>query len=347
MGLVNEVVPAEELDAAVQRWVDQILLACAPHVACGPSSRWSRRTAHLTAAEARGAPAARPHGGAGQRGLRRGRPRLPGEARRRTGRTEPMPPRTAAEEQRVRRRTMRESLAPGVWGVVATPFQGSTLDVDTDSLAGLVSYYESIGATGLTVLGVFGEAAAADGGRAQPGPGSGRGGNAPAPRGGRDFPRSPARPSMRSVPSRPPPGTGSPAVMVQANSASPGVVIAHLNAIHQSTGANVVLQDYPLASGVHISTEALISVVQACGFVTAVKAEAPPTSVAIAHLDRGPRRLRVRRPRRPGAAGRAHGRRRRGDDRVLLPGSAHRLRAGLADKTATRPPAMPCCPTCR
>ena len=31
---------------------------------------------------------------------------------------------------------MRESLAPGVWGVVATPFQGSTLDVDTDSLAG-------------------------------------------------------------------------------------------------------------------------------------------------------------------------------------------------------------------
>lgn len=29
MGLVNEVVPADELDDAVQRWVDQIL-ACAP-----------------------------------------------------------------------------------------------------------------------------------------------------------------------------------------------------------------------------------------------------------------------------------------------------------------------------
>jgi 4-hydroxy-tetrahydrodipicolinate synthase len=72
--------------------------------------------------------------------------------------------------------------------------------------------------------------------------------------------------------------------MVQANSANPGVVIAHLNAIHHSTGANVVLQDYPLASGVSISTEALISVVQACTFVTAVKAEAPPTSVAIGHL---------------------------------------------------------------
>ena len=72
--------------------------------------------------------------------------------------------------------------------------------------------------------------------------------------------------------------------MVQANSANPGVVVAHLNAIHQATGANVVLQDYPLASGVSISTEALITVVQACGFVTAVKAEAPPTSVAIAQL---------------------------------------------------------------
>jgi len=55
---------------------------------------------------------------------------------------------------------MRESLAPGVWGVVATPFQGSTLDVDLDSLSQLVEHYEEIGATGLTVLGVFGEAAA-------------------------------------------------------------------------------------------------------------------------------------------------------------------------------------------
>src|SRR6478672_11832546 len=54
----------------------------------------------------------------------------------------------------------RESLAPGVWGVVATPFQGSTLDVDLDSLSQLVEHYEEIGATGLTVLGVFGEAAA-------------------------------------------------------------------------------------------------------------------------------------------------------------------------------------------
>jgi 4-hydroxy-tetrahydrodipicolinate synthase len=74
------------------------------------------------------------------------------------------------------------------------------------------------------------------------------------------------------------------AVMVQANSGNPGVVIAHLNAIHRSTGAKVVLQDYPVASGVSISTDALITVVQACGFVIGVKAEAPPTSVAIGQL---------------------------------------------------------------
>ncbi len=61
-------------------------------------------------------------------------------------------------------------------------------------------------------------------------------------------------------------------------------MIAHLNAIHQATGAKVVLQDYPLASGVSISTKALITVVQSCSFVIAVKAEAPPTCVAIARL---------------------------------------------------------------
>lgn len=52
MGLVNEVVPAEELDAAVQRWVDQIL-ACAP-TSVRAVKQMVSRTTHLTAAEARG-----------------------------------------------------------------------------------------------------------------------------------------------------------------------------------------------------------------------------------------------------------------------------------------------------
>lgn len=52
MGLVNEVVPADELDDAVQRWVDQIL-ACAP-TSVRAVKQMAARTAHLTAAEARG-----------------------------------------------------------------------------------------------------------------------------------------------------------------------------------------------------------------------------------------------------------------------------------------------------
>lgn len=178
---------------------------------------------------------------------------------------------------------MRESLAPGVWGVVATPFQGSTLDVDLDSLSQLVEHYEEIGATGLTVLGVFGEAAAltVDERRlvletAVECTGL------PLVVGVTALATRPAIDEVLAAQAAA--GERLAAVMVQANSLRPDLVVAHLDAIHRATGANVVLQDYPLASGVNISTPALISVVKACSFVTAVKAEAPPTSVAIAEL---------------------------------------------------------------
>ncbi|MDP9934839.1 4-hydroxy-tetrahydrodipicolinate synthase [Paenarthrobacter nicotinovorans] len=177
----------------------------------------------------------------------------------------------------------RNSLPAGVWGVVATPFQGSTLDVDLDSLAELVEHYESIRSTGLTVLGVFGEAAAL------------------TPQERRDVLETvvestalplvvgvtalATRPAIEEViAAQAVAGPRLAAVMVQANSARAEAVIAHLDAIHRATGAEVVLQDYPLASGVSITTAALASVVNACAYVIAVKAEAPPTSVAIAEL---------------------------------------------------------------
>jgi crotonobetainyl-CoA hydratase len=50
MGLVNEVVPRDQLDAAVDRWVADIL-ACAP-LSLRAIKQTVRRTAHLTAAEA-------------------------------------------------------------------------------------------------------------------------------------------------------------------------------------------------------------------------------------------------------------------------------------------------------
>ncbi|MFK0007169.1 dihydrodipicolinate synthase family protein [Paenarthrobacter sp. NPDC090520] len=179
--------------------------------------------------------------------------------------------------------SLRTSLPGGVWGVVATPFQGSTLDVDLDSLAELVEHYQAIGATGLTVLGVFGEAAAL------------------TPEERRDVLETvvesttlplvvgvtalATRPAIEEVlAAQDAAGNRLAAVMVQANSARPETVIAHLDAIHRASGVQVVLQDYPLASGVSISTAALATVVNACSYVVAVKAEAPPTSVAIADL---------------------------------------------------------------
>ena len=50
LGLVNEVVPAAELDAAVQRWVDDVL-ACAP-LSLRAIKQVVQRTAHLTPREA-------------------------------------------------------------------------------------------------------------------------------------------------------------------------------------------------------------------------------------------------------------------------------------------------------
>jgi crotonobetainyl-CoA hydratase len=52
IGLVNEVVPRAELDAAVTRWVDEVL-ACAP-LSVRAIKQVVRRTAQLSAAEARG-----------------------------------------------------------------------------------------------------------------------------------------------------------------------------------------------------------------------------------------------------------------------------------------------------
>jgi len=50
LGLVNEVVPPAELDAAVERWVGEVL-ACAP-LSVRAIKAVARRTAHLTAREA-------------------------------------------------------------------------------------------------------------------------------------------------------------------------------------------------------------------------------------------------------------------------------------------------------
>jgi 4-hydroxy-tetrahydrodipicolinate synthase len=79
-------------------------------------------------------------------------------------------------------------------------------------------------------------------------------------------------------------GVADPSLMVQINAANPDVVTAHLTAVHEHTGAGIVLQDYPVASGVHMAVPAVQQVVARCPFIVAVKAEAPPTPPAIAAL---------------------------------------------------------------
>jgi 4-hydroxy-tetrahydrodipicolinate synthase len=76
-------------------------------------------------------------------------------------------------------------------------------------------------------------------------------------------------------------------LMVQVHSAQPAVLVRHLTRVHEATGAGIVLQDYPLISGVRITSAAILETLAECPFVVAVKAESPPTAAAIAELTRG------------------------------------------------------------
>lgn len=173
-------------------------------------------------------------------------------------------------------------LAAGVWGVVATPFTPD-LRVDERSLRRLVRHYADIGVTGLTVLGVFGEAAALDAGE-----------RATVLRvvvDEVDLPLTVGLTALTTAPARQEAdavlaaaGDRVAALMVQVNSPAADVVVPHLDAVTGATGRPVVVQDYPVASGVSIATPVLRTVVRSAAAVAAIKAEAPPTPPAIAAL---------------------------------------------------------------
>lgn len=178
-----------------------------------------------------------------------------------------------------------QPLAAGVWGVLATPFSADGSSVDRVSLQRQVRHYRSVGAAGLTVLGVFGEAAALSSAEqrdvvtavAEAADGL------PLVVG---LPAQATRPAVEqataAVASA---GAAMAGVMVQVNTADPERLGDHLRAVHAGSGAGVVVQDYPLVSGVRIPPLVLADVVSACAdFVVAVKSESPPTPPAIAAL---------------------------------------------------------------
>jgi 4-hydroxy-tetrahydrodipicolinate synthase len=76
-------------------------------------------------------------------------------------------------------------------------------------------------------------------------------------------------------------------LMVQVPTADPSELVAHLTAIHAASGAGIVVQDYPRASGVAIDAEVLARAIAPLRFVVAVKAESVPTAPAVAALADG------------------------------------------------------------
>jgi 4-hydroxy-tetrahydrodipicolinate synthase len=177
-------------------------------------------------------------------------------------------------------------LAAGVWGVVATPFTGDDLGVDTTSLTTLVQHYATIGAVGLTVLGVFGEAAQLDSAERRTVLETVRDSvDLPLVVGITALRTAPAIEEVRAV--RSVLAGRLAGAMVQVNSADPDTLAQHLQAIHAATGAGLVVQDYPLVSGVAVRPAELVTALRTLPSVVAVKAEAPPTPASVATLADG------------------------------------------------------------
>lgn len=174
-------------------------------------------------------------------------------------------------------------LAKGLWGVLATPFLES-LEFDEESMRRQVQLHHTVGSTGLVALGVFGESA-----RLEPAERvrvvevvAGAAGELGLVIGLAERETVAAIDSGRSLlEAADTPGA---ALMVQVSSGDPRALADHLAAIHEATRAPIVVQDYPLVSGVSITSANLIEAVRDCPFVAAIKSEAPPTSLAISQL---------------------------------------------------------------
>lgn len=179
-----------------------------------------------------------------------------------------------------------KTLAPGVWGVLATPFHGGDHAVDHRSLGAEVRFYRRIGAAGVVALGVFGEATSLSIGEqadviatvAEAGEGM------PVVAGLSPRSTEPLA-ELAGVLSK---AGGAPvtAFMAQVNSPNPETVQRNFDTLHDRCGLPLVVQDYPVASGVTIGPAALAALVARCPYVAAVKCEAPPTAVAISILAR-------------------------------------------------------------
>jgi 4-hydroxy-tetrahydrodipicolinate synthase len=166
---------------------------------------------------------------------------------------------------------------------MATPFDSSGA-VDERAIVKQIELYRRVGAAGVVALGVFGEAAKLD---SQEKRNVVRAVTASCD----DLPVVVGLSGRATAPAVEEASTIVSAarrdlagLMVQVHSSHPEVVAAHLTRVSDATGAGIVVQDYPLVSGVHISADDLATAIAACDCAIAIKAEAPPTPPAIATL---------------------------------------------------------------
>lgn len=176
----------------------------------------------------------------------------------------------------------RKTLGQGVWGVLATPFAGPTMVVDEDSLARLARHYEVVGAAGLTALGVFGEASRLSSAeRLQVLRIVTEVTTLPIVAGVTALSSAPAVEEIERLVGEV--GDRLVAVMVQANSPDEHTLRIHFRRAY-GAGAPIVVQDYPDVSGVTISPHALAAAAMDEPWIAAIKAESPPTAMAVGAL---------------------------------------------------------------
>jgi 4-hydroxy-tetrahydrodipicolinate synthase len=183
---------------------------------------------------------------------------------------------------------MTRVLERGVWGILATPFEHPGGGIDHASFARQIELYGRIGARGVVALGVFGESAQLDDAERQ-------GIVATAVRTLAAFPdlglvlglsttdtAATLAQAQRLLAAAE--GAAIRGLMVQVPTSDPAAIVTHVRAIADATGVGIVVQDYPVASGVRVPAQDLAAAVAASPSVIAVKAEAPPTPPLIATL---------------------------------------------------------------
>jgi len=179
------------------------------------------------------------------------------------------------------------TLDPGVWGVLATPLTADGSAVDTESLARQVRHYESIGATGLTVLGVFGEAARLT-------PAERRTVVETVVASSSELPLVIGITALKldevvaeATNVLPAVGSRLAGLMIQVNSGDPNALSNHLDEVAERIERPIVVQDYPVITGIRISTADLVAAVRTAPSVVAVKSESSPSPPAVAELVAG------------------------------------------------------------